>query len=631
MFFIFHFIRKHTFLLEPNYAKLLGILIISLIAGTFLSSKFNLTVQHELWQLYRKLSISLVLSLGFLSLVLLRFAVPNISRVLLLWTMMSGFMLESFYYYSISERRKWINVVEKLKPSIIYLLIDILLLSFFCYVEIIDKIKPENLNEKHFILLGMIYLGWLVSGATTHKFQPIITARSKWEGFGLQIKFYMLVISLVFLSVYFLQINNEYWGYFVSGILKYSFVSGFLAFLLFAEKIRSKTDESTTMFLKAYELKEAPVSFVQKNNDRKYGFMGDQEGESVVRHKLQFEYLREYGDVFNFIERKLDLKSFDIRKTLITRSSDAYNINVLQPSSQQLLVNLHVLNDQRKINDYLRSINQRLVKGGVFVGSMIPNKNRYYRYLKKYPFLIAILFYSIDFVWKRAFPKLPIAKKIYFLFSKGKNRAISLAESLGRLVFCGFEILDLTEIDNVVYFVAVKVKESSYEKNPYYTPIFKMRRVGKGGKTIFVYKLRTMHPYSELIQNFVYVNNKIQEGGKFKNDFRIPPWGKFFRSVWIDELPMIYNFLKRDLKLVGVRPISSQYMSLYSREHQEFRNQFKPGLVPPYYADMPKTIEEIEASEDAYLKAYQQHPFKTDLKYFFRAFNNIVLKDKRSG
>jgi len=630
-FLLFYYVTKRTIVLDHNYSLFVVYLTISLIFGALLSNKFIFTIHHELWQILRKLSISLILSLAFLSVALVVFKIPNISRVMLLWALLSGFVLESFYYYIISERLKEILVGANIQIAKTYFLIDILILLFFCYLEIIDKIKPQNLNEKHFVLLILIFISWLFSGAATHKFQPINVARSKLEGLGLHARFYMLIISLVLVSVYFLNINQLYWGYFISSILKYSFVSGLLAFLLFAEKIRSRTDEATTLFLKPYELKDVPLRFFGGANPLQYSFFKTQESESIVKYKLKFEYLKDYKDVFTFLERKLDLKTFDNRQTLIIRSADLYNINVLQPESQQLIVNLHSLNDQNKINNYLCEINKRLVMGGVFVGTIIPNKTRYYRNLKKYPYLIANMVYLFDFVWKRVFPKLPMTKKIYSMFSKGKDRAISLAEGLGRLVFCGFDILDLTEIDNEVYFVVKKIKLPSTEKNLYYSPIFKMRRVGEGGKTIFVYKLRTMHPYSELIQNFVYINNKIQEGGKFKNDFRIPGWGKFFRCVWIDELPMIINWLRRDLKLVGVRPISTHYMSLYSKEHQERRKQFKPGLVPPYYADMPKTIEEIELSEKNYFDAYEKNPLKTDIKYFLMALNNILLMEKRSA
>jgi lipopolysaccharide/colanic/teichoic acid biosynthesis glycosyltransferase len=296
-----------------------------------------------------------------------------------------------------------------------------------------------------------------------------------------------------------------------------------------------------------------------------------------------------------------------------------------------MIVNLHELNDIKQINDYLRTVNSKLLKGGIFVSALVPNKNRRKRYNAKYNSGLADFLYFFDFIWKRVMPKLPFFRKIYFLLEKGTDRSISLAEGLGRLVYSGFEILDLQEIESLVYFIVVKVREISTDKDPEYSPIFKMKRVGRNGKIIYVYKLRTMHPYSEYIQDFVYNQNSLGEGGKFKDDFRIPGWGKFLRKFWIDELPMLVNWFKGELKLVGVRPISNQYLSLYSKQHQEMRKRFKPGLVPPFYADMPVTIEEIENSERVYLESYEKNPIITDVKYLFKILHNIFLKKKRSA
>ena len=85
------------------------------------------------------------------------------------------------------------------------------------------------------------------------------------------------------------------------------------------------------------------------------------------------------------------------------------------------------------------------------------------------------------------------------------------------------------------------------------------------------------------------------------------------------------------MKLFGVRPLSEHYFSLYSEELQEKRIKTRPGLIPPFYVDMPKTIEEIQASELRYLEAYEKHPFRTDWKYFWKAFWNILFKKARSS
>ncbi len=140
-----------------------------------------------------------------------------------------------------------------------------------------------------------------------------------------------------------------------------------------------------------------------------------------------------------------------------------------------------------------------------------------------------------------------------------------------------------------------------------------------------------MHAYSEYIQGYIHDRNHLEEGGKFKDDFRITTVGKFMRKFWIDEMPMFLNILKGDMKIIGVRPLSRHYFSLYTPELQELRTQFKPGMIPPFYADMPKTLEEIMESEKKYLLEYQKKPFRTDWKYFWLAWYNILFKRARSG
>ena len=630
-YFIFYYTKRFSFYLEPNYIKLFEFLVVSLIIGTVLSSKITLTIRHDVSLILRKLYISFIISIGSVSIFLYLFSVVNISRYIVMGSMLTGFILESFYYYFVSEKRKTGSISPQVKFSLKYFITDLLTLSIIIYFIIIRNIGQQNLNEKHWTLLAAIFISWVFAASITHNFNPLETAKTKWHAFGLQFKFYILILSLVGLGIFLLQVRPEYLNYFIDSIVLYSLISFLVFIFLFAEKITNKTDEVTTRFLKAYEMKGPAISSVVRGDFRKYKFKSEEKNESTLKQKLQFEYLKDYDEVFNFLDRKLDLKTFDTRKTFIIRSSDPYNTSVLPLSSHQLIINLHELNDLRRINDYLRIVNDRLLKGGVFAGALIANKNRYKRFLKKYPYLVANIFAFFDFIWKRAFPKIPVTRNIYSIFTKGKDRALSLAEGLGRLVYCGFEILDLTEINEVVYFAARKAKETTTEANPNYSPIFKMKRIGQDGKVIYVYKLRTMHPYSEYIQEFIYKHNRLQEGGKIKDDFRIPVWGTILRKLWIDELPMIFNWLKGELKLVGARPISAHYLSLYSKKHQGKRKHFKPGLVPPFYADMPKSISDIEKSESTYFELYEKHPLKTDIKYFFKALNNILLKKQRSN
>jgi hypothetical protein len=46
---------------------------------------------------------------------------------------------------------------------------------------------------------------------------------------------------------------------------------------------------------------------------------------------------------------------------------------------------------------------------------------------------------------------------------------------------------------------------------------------------------------------------------------------------------------------------------------------------------MPGTLEEIMDSERKYIEAYLRRPFRTQVRYFFRCFWNIVVKRRRSA
>lgn len=181
-----------------------------------------------------------------------------------------------------------------------------------------------------------------------------------------------------------------------------------------------------------------------------------------------------------------------------------------------------------------------------------------------------------------------------------------------------------------LFYVAQRVKTPSLDRNPSYGPLIRLRRIGYNGEIMHVNKFRTMHPYSEYLQEYIHEQNALDANGKFADDFRLTNWGKLFRRMWIDELPQIVNFFRGDLNLVGVRALSEQYFSLYPQDLQQLRIQFKPGLVPPYYADLPKSFEEIVDSERNYLNQKQTHPFSTDIRYFFAAMYNILVKRVRS-
>ena len=202
---------------------------------------------------------------------------------------------------------------------------------------------------------------------------------------------------------------------------------------------------------------------------------------------------------------------------------------------------------------------------------------------------------------------------------------------LGIFFYYGFKIVNIAKENAYVTLQMKKVKsvDKSYHDKKY-SILIKLPRTGKGGKRIYVYKFRRMQPYSEYLQDYVIECNGLDSDGTIKNDFRITKWGRFLRKYWLDELPMLINFFKGDLKLIGVRPLSDSMLSKYPKEFVSFRNQFKPGLIPPYYIDKPKSFEELIESERRYLLKYQKEPIKTDITYFLKFLKAVFLKGVRS-
>ncbi|MDR1679059.1 MAG: sugar transferase [Prevotellaceae bacterium] len=330
-----------------------------------------------------------------------------------------------------------------------------------------------------------------------------------------------------------------------------------------------------------------------------------------------FEWLSQYAD-------------FEDHKSLVLATTQNVSLELLPHYRKYTIINLQKVNDIKRINKFFELLNEKLPDGGIFIGTAETIEYRWESTLKRFWFPFNYLALFADFFVNRMLPKINLTQDLYFTYTRGSNRALSRAEVLGRLYSCGFELIESAYVGHNFVFCVRKVKTPLYDLSPTYGPFVALRRIGKDKKEVLIYKLRTMYPYSEYIQKYVYESFGTQNGDKAEDDFRITGWGRFMRKVWFDELPMFINLFKGDVKLVGVRPLSRTKFDTYPPDLQDKRTRSKPGLVPPFYADMPQTQAELFASEERYLDAYFRAPLRTDVQYFFRAMYNIVIKRARS-
>lgn len=108
------------------------------------------------------------------------------------------------------------------------------------------------------------------------------------------------------------------------------------------------------------------------------------------------------------------------------------------------------------------------------------------------------------------------------------------------------------------------------------------KRIGKNGKTITVWKFRSMVVNSQEILEKILSEDperraEWEKDRKFKNDPRITKIGKFLRNTSLDELPQFWNILKGDMSFIGPRPVTKPELEKYGNK-VDFILSVKPGL-----------------------------------------------------
>ena len=98
-------------------------------------------------------------------------------------------------------------------------------------------------------------------------------------------------------------------------------------------------------------------------------------------------------------------------------------------------------------------------------------------------------------------------------------------------------------------------------------PVLHRRLVmGLNGKQFYALKFRTMVTNGdEVLDQHPELKNELQTNHKLKNDPRITPIGALLRKYSLDELPQLFNVLKRDMSLVGPRMISPEEAPMYKQ------------------------------------------------------------------
>jgi lipopolysaccharide/colanic/teichoic acid biosynthesis glycosyltransferase len=500
------------------------------------------------------------------------------------------------------------------RPSKIYVVFDLLMLLLSFYVVLDWFPLTTGTPFEKYSLPSLFYVtGWFVLSYLFKRYKPL--RAQKYFDASLKLLYVCEVITILFVSAIYFFFTKYSINVLITITLGVFLVNYILLSLYFAYRFAVEYNEID------FEYPEE-----RKNANPRPDLKLDEESYVQICSTIR---LHSNEKVLCFLQKHIDLSCANTRVFFTT---DPANLQMIPNYEYTTIVQLERLNNMRNINKKLKIINDKLPDKGIFICCFETKSTRKKNILSSYPKSFKFLIYSFDFVFKRVFPKIFFTRGIYYLITGGKNRIFSKTEIFGRLYCFGFNVVLDKKIDQLNYVIAQRAKQPERTQKRIYGPMIRLKRFGKDGKPFDVYKLRTMHPYSEYLQRYIYERNYLSQNGKFYKDIRITTIGSFLRKYWLDELPMVFNLLKGEIKLVGVRPLSPQYYNLYSKELQDKRIKFKPGLFPPFYADMPHSLDEIQESEMKYLNACEKRGvFFTDLRYFFLILNNILLKRARSG
>lgn len=94
--------------------------------------------------------------------------------------------------------------------------------------------------------------------------------------------------------------------------------------------------------------------------------------------------------------------------------------------------------------------------------------------------------------------------------------------------------------------------------------------LGKDSKPFTINKFRTMIPNAEKLFHTLVKQNGFCGHGKINSDPRITNIGKLMRTYFIDEAPQVYNIIKGEMNIVGVRPRSEEDWSIsFPEKHKK--------------------------------------------------------------
>jgi exopolysaccharide biosynthesis polyprenyl glycosylphosphotransferase len=154
---------------------------------------------------------------------------------------------------------------------------------------------------------------------------------------------------------------------------------------------------------------------------------------------------------------------------------------------------------------------------------------------------------------------------------------------------------------------------------------FRQLRVGEHGERFHMLKFRTMVPDAEAMKDSLRDLNEAQEGlFKIAEDPRVTRTGRFLRKSALDELPQLLNIVKREMSLVGPRPLVIEEDVRVEGWHRR-RLELLPGITGHWQILGPARVplREMVAIDYLYVANWS---LWTDIKILLRTVPHVIAR-----
>jgi len=229
------------------------------------------------------------------------------------------------------------------------------------------------------------------------------------------------------------------------------------------------------------------------------------------------------------------------------------------PLGTTLLRHLQVLGTVDQLDDI---INHYEVEELILASSAISSRDRMLDIFQKYGISSDVNVRMSSGLYEIITTGLTIKEFAYVpLVGVNKVRLTGVDELLKLGLDYAFTLPGLILISPVLLVVALLVKLDSPG------PVIHRRRVmGVNGRQFDAYKFRTMYVNGDdILDSLPKLKSELARNFKLKNDPRVTRIGNFLRKTSIDELPQLFNVMKREMSLVGPRIITPAEVEKYNK------------------------------------------------------------------